>query len=340
MCEKENTEQPEMNINIDRSLIQTEEQMLARWGEYDKPLISIYCATYNHEKYIRDALDGFLIQQTDFPFEILLHDDASTDGTADIVREYEKNYPHIIKPIYQTVNQYSQGNRPISFTFPQSKGEYIALCEGDDYWIDALKLQKQIEFLNKNNEFVMYSHQVNIIDNTENCRIYSPYYPYPNTVNTFEDILFNHFIPTLSLVFRKKCLPEKCLDFFKKIRSGDIAIELIVSSQGLCYYDKTIMGCYRHHDGGITKSNISTEDFKKFNYELYENIAKHLDGRYDQLIKKRLAWVDYNIGRRYLTDKKYLLSWRFFYRAVTKDFFIFPRVLRRKSYILIRRIFS
>src|SRR5690554_4624359 len=118
----------------------------------NNPLVSISCITYNHAPYIRQCLEGFLMQQCDFEYEILIHDDASTDGTSDIIREYQKKYPEIIKPIIQKENQWSQGVRGMMarFNFPRAKGKYIALCEGDDYWTDPLKLQKQVDFLEKN----------------------------------------------------------------------------------------------------------------------------------------------------------------------------------------------
>ncbi len=107
-------------------------------------IVSISCKTYNHEDYIADAIDGFLQQKTNFKYEILIHDDASTDRTADIIRAYEKKYPDLIKPIYQTVNQYSiEGVSVTQLNLSRAKGKYIAECEGDDYWIDPYKLQKQ-----------------------------------------------------------------------------------------------------------------------------------------------------------------------------------------------------
>lgn len=124
------------------------------------PLVSITCLTYNHAPYLRQCLDGFVMQKTSFPIEILIYDDASEDGTQDIIREYERKYPDLIKPIYQTENQYSKGVKvEFVYNYPRAKGKYIAFCEGDDYWTDPNKLQKQIDFLERHQEHVMCSHQ-------------------------------------------------------------------------------------------------------------------------------------------------------------------------------------
>ena len=96
-------------------------------------MASICCITYNHENYIADAIESFLMQKTNFNYEIIIYDDASTDKTADIIREYETKYPGLIKPIYQTENQYSKGVKTINFSLQRAEGKYIAVCEGDDY---------------------------------------------------------------------------------------------------------------------------------------------------------------------------------------------------------------
>lgn len=122
-------------------------------------MVSILCLTYNHKGFIRDAIDGFLMQKTGFEFEILVHDDASTDGTADIIREYARKYPDIIKPYFQTENQFSKaGEYPYMFIYRLARGKYIATCDGDDYWTDPTKLQKQFDFLEANPEYVMCFH--------------------------------------------------------------------------------------------------------------------------------------------------------------------------------------
>ena len=127
------------------------------------PLVSISCLTYNHAPYLRQCLDGFVMQITSFPIEILIYDDASGDGTQNIIEEYQKKYPDIIKPIYQTENQYSKGVKVgFVYNYSRAKGEYIAFCEGDDYWTDPYKLQKQIDFLECYSDYVICSHRYRI----------------------------------------------------------------------------------------------------------------------------------------------------------------------------------
>lgn len=128
-----------------------------------RPVVAIKCFVYNHEPYIRECIDGLVMQQTDFPFVAIVHDDASTDNSADIIREYAAKYPNIIKPIYETENQYSKGDgslaRIINTAIDATGAKYIAVCEGDDYWTDSHKLQKQVDFMEKHNEYGMICSQ-------------------------------------------------------------------------------------------------------------------------------------------------------------------------------------
>ena len=126
--------------------------------------VSVTCTTYNQKNYIARALDSFLAQRTDFPFEIIVHDDCSTDGTAEIVREYAEKYPDKIVPILQTENQYSKGKRLSGFINPKIRGQYKAPCEGDDYWTDPLKLQKQADFLDAHPDYAMVTHAASCVD--------------------------------------------------------------------------------------------------------------------------------------------------------------------------------
>ena len=143
----------------------TEQEIMQNWKTDDKPLVSIACATYNHENYITEAIESFLMQETDFPFEVFVHDDCSTDNTATVIREYGKKYPNIIKSIYQKENQYSKGVRVTGkFIFPRAQGKYIAVCEGDDYWTDLLKLQKQVEFMESNSDYALCYTSATVIN--------------------------------------------------------------------------------------------------------------------------------------------------------------------------------
>lgn len=139
------------------------------------PIVSICCVTYNHAPFIKKALDGFLMQEPptgvskDEPwYEILIHDDASTDGTNEIIREYATKYPNIIFPLYENDNQYSRGVDVDFFNYNRVRGRYIAYCEGDDYWTDSLKLQKQVDFMDAHQEYSVCWHRVGVVDSEDN----------------------------------------------------------------------------------------------------------------------------------------------------------------------------
>lgn len=127
-------------------------------------LVSVLCTAFNHEPYIRDALEGFVNQKTDFAFEVLVNDDASTDGTAAIIREYEEKYPEIIRPFYQTENQFAKGIGYIyeNIFYPNARGKYLAFCEGDDYWTDTGKLQLQVDFLESHPDYTACVHNTTL----------------------------------------------------------------------------------------------------------------------------------------------------------------------------------
>lgn len=136
----------------------SEDALFARWGGASAPVVSILCTTYNHERYIETAIRGFLAQDCDFPFEVLIHDDASTDGTAEVIRRWQARYPRIIKPLLQTVNQKSQGVRPFELLLARAQGEFVATCEGDDYWVRADKLRYQVGFMRQHPDVSCTAH--------------------------------------------------------------------------------------------------------------------------------------------------------------------------------------
>lgn len=229
-------------------------------------MLSVICNTYNHEKYIEKTLNGFIMQKTDFEFEVLIHDDASTDNTANIIREYEKKYPNIIKPIYQTENQYSK-HVTITSTFqhPRIKGKYIAVCEGDDYWTDENKLQKQVDFLEKNPSYVACVHKYIVVDENNQEQDVKTFGYYENeetyTLKDFETKELPSQFATIVYrnVFRKynNTYPKAFLDI--KMRQGDIKCFLFLLCHGDIYRMKDVMSAYRFvcKKGGASWSSRS-----------------------------------------------------------------------------------
>jgi len=214
------------------------------------PLVSICCITYNHENYIRDAIEGFLMQKTDFPFEIIIHDDASTDATADIIREYEEKHPDIIKPIYQTENQYSKGEKVALFTYKAARGRYIALCEGDDYWIDPLKLQKQITEMEKHPECYISFHPAirRRVDGSRKDGMLGLHSDKITIFSTEEVILGGGgFMHTGSIVLNRSAVP-RIMSFFDiagEIHVGDYYTQILGAENGGALYLSDVMSVYR-----------------------------------------------------------------------------------------------
>jgi glycosyltransferase involved in cell wall biosynthesis len=216
--------------------------------EDNQIFLSICCLTYNHELYIRDCLEGFIKQKTNFLFEILIHDDASTDRTPEIIRDYERIYPELIKPIYQKENQYSKGKGiSIKFQFPRAKGKYIAICEGDDYWTDPYKLQKQVDFLEKNDDYgLVYTEYDTLYQSTKrieknSLKCISTIYP-----NTFEDFLINSwFVAPVTWVFRSAILNQFYSKFKDEYVVGDLPLLLTISANYKVGYIEESMAVYR-----------------------------------------------------------------------------------------------
>lgn len=208
-------------------------------------VVSIQCLTYNHAPYIRQCLDGFVMQKTNFRFEAIVHDDASTDGTQDIIREYEKKYPDIIKPIYQKENQYSKGIPGFitNLVSGKCKGKYIAICEGDDYWTDPYKLQKQVDYLESHPECGMVYTQVNLYDQGKS--IYRKGWA---AQTDFEDLLLNsNKIITLATCFRRDLYDAYHTEVVadKNWKMVDFPLWLYISHHSsLKYFDETT-GVYR-----------------------------------------------------------------------------------------------
>lgn len=223
-------------------------------------MVSVIVLTYNQEKYIRQALDGILMQQVDFKYEILIGDDASWDGTPEILREYQARYPDVVKPVLREENVGPTKNAYGLFLAAQ--GSYLATCEGDDYWVDPNKLKKQVEFLNTHPEFIGCSHPCCVVDREGNalnrqrlrweCR---------KQIVTLKDYK-GYYLPgqASTLVRRNLHRTNQTIDFsfFYKVHRfiGDRTTALIYLSQGSFYRFPEVMGCYRY---GRSKDSVTAQ---------------------------------------------------------------------------------
>lgn len=262
------------------------------WPKETDPLVSICTVTYNHESFIREAIDGFLMQKTNFPIEILIHDDASTDGTASIIKEYETQYPDLIKAIYQIENQYSKGIKcGAVFNLPRAKGKYIALCEGDDYWTDSLKLQKQVNFLTKHSDCSTCFHNVVIVVH-ENLESHWFQDDMKTNLFTLDDLSFTSlddladlvvFPPTCSVMYRAG-LFDRFPAWAYSMYGMDTALHVLNSQYGYLGYINEVMGAYRYSGRGLWSSMSQIAQ-----YEIEISDCKILRANVDLINSKKMS---------------------------------------------------
>ena len=264
-------------------------------------MVSIQCITYNQERYIRDCLEGFVMQQTNFRFEAIVHDDASTDGTAAIVREYAEKYPEIIKPILETENQYSKGDGSLRRIMDgSSKGKYIAFCEGDDYWIDPLKLQKQVDFLESHPEYSMcWTDACQEEPNGER----SPYNRYPESCQSpMEDIIEKGggFIATCSIMVRREVRTEMPTEA-RNWPVGDYPMQMWGGWVGKVWYIKDQTCVYLFMAQGSWTSTRCNQTNPEVFLKLYNNehpmmeaFNKLTEYKYNETFERYAARVSYN----------------------------------------------
>jgi len=222
----------------------TEKEITQNW-EGNEIKVSVTCVAFNHEYCISEALDSFLMQETDFAFEILINDDASTDRTVEILKEYENAYPNIIKPVYQAENQFSQGANTMAILFPKIQGEYVAFCDGDDYWIDKDKLKIQVEEIEKYPDIDMCFHSTyKLVDNVrkeitsrnaEETKVFTP-----------QEVISGGgvFCPTASLLFTNRLI-SSLPDWFQTALPGDFVSQIMGAARGGALYLDRPMAVYR-----------------------------------------------------------------------------------------------
>ena len=245
----------------------TQDEIIKAWKNTSSsdPLVSISCITYNHVNYIEQCLDGFLEQETEYPFEILIHDDCSTDGTTEIIQKYSTKYPDIIKPMYETENQYQKGKPAGSliWNFPRAKGKYIALCEGDDYWVSSEKLQRQFDFMENHLDYSMcFSNAIINCDGVETKEI-TPNIKKTKTIKPSEIIQNGGmFVPSPSIFYRREIL-ENYPEYNSQCWVGDYPLQIYCAMKGKIYFFNDSLVVYRSNSVGAWTYINKTKTFRQ-----------------------------------------------------------------------------
>lgn len=246
----------------------------------EKPLVSVCVMTYQHVNFIKECLDGILMQETNFDFEILLGEDASTDGTREICIEYAEKYPDRIKLfLHHRENNIAIGGSPtgrfnLVYNLFSAKGKYIALCEGDDYWTDPKKLQKQVDFLQKNDDYVISFHDCEVLD-VENKIKKKSYLPIDRQKEKSQiELMSGSWLPTLTVLFRNLEILKNLPKSFYKVTNADTFLWSILGQYGKAYFDISISAVHIMHQNGVwgkkaalykMKNRINTF-FEMYNY--------------------------------------------------------------------------
>lgn len=255
------------------------------------PIVSILCATYNHANFIKKALDGFLSQQTSFPVEIIVRDDASTDGTSEILREYERDYPERFRNIYEVENQYSKGIRHHASLFSKARGKYVALCEGDDYWTDYHKLQKQVDFLEANPDFSFCGAVAASVILTEGkpTQVGADIRPRvaKNTYDT-SDVMYTYLCHTSTFLLRSSVLTRAGWILDRRIFNVDEAILAACSKFGKLHVLDDAVSCMRRHAGGIWTGRDPIQGLKHSRRSM-QLINERFDNQYCDEINQRFG---------------------------------------------------
>lgn len=259
--------------------------------------VSILCITYNHRKYIRQCLDSMLSQKTSFRYEVIVHDDASTDGTAEIVKEYAEKYPGIVKAICQTENQYSQGKKPADLAIQYAEGEYVAICEADDYWCDENKLQIQYSYMSTHPECSICFHDVACFD--EATGEWGGAWSFWNHdiwrgvgVYSSEEMMKQAVVPFCSIFYRKADHDYVCL-FSKKARFGDALKTMHLATLGYGYCCDGKMSVYRKSVPGsaMTVNYRNIESYNNYilaTIETFLNFDKYHGRKYHSIMTKKM----------------------------------------------------
>lgn len=282
------------------------------WPEGMEPIVSICCYTYNQRHLLGDALQGFLAQETDFPVEIVVQDDASTDGTDKLIRRYAADHPRLFRPVFHPRNSRDMGMSPMLSCLGHCRGELIAMCEGDDYWTDPRKLQRQVEFLRANPDCVGCIHDAKVIDGKGKILMESCINRQAGRYTRDDCVLWLlSGYPTASLVFRREALREMPAYLLNKPR--DVALDIAITKYGDLGVLDANMSVYRKHSAATWTGDNSVGRHLR-NHEMFVELLmdKELCARYADCLRAHLRVSRRKIIREVesVQSVKRSLSWR------------------------------
>ena len=313
----------------------------------NKPLVAIHCLVYNHEPYLKKCLDGFVMQQTNFPFVAIVHDDASTDNSAAIIREYEQKYPDIIRPIYETENQYSRPDGKLIFIMQDAilatGAKYVAICEGDDYWTDPLKLQKQYDILEKDPQLMAVVTDACTVDRKGNLITAKLGGAVPNDKEgkyTLRDFFAipQHKYTTATVMYSTRHYEEvnKKLLYTVSPYLGDWQLWIILHSYGPFYYLNDVTAAYRTNPTSLTHT-VNRVGRAKASRDICHKIADILPEEYADIANnlRKTQWVWMSVAHAARKEKCYGLM--IYYTG--KSILVAPKYTCSYFYNLIKRVF-
>lgn len=259
--------------------------------------VSILCQTFNHEAYIEEALKGFLMQETDFDFEICIHDDASTDKTTEIIRNYESRFPDKIKPIYQFTNQYGLGKRITRINMARAQGQYFAICEGDDYWTDPRKLQKQADWLDAHPETTCVIHACMKVNANHPNRKGSWIYSETDRDLTLDEIISKRGLIASYSTYLYRRPESEYPPFFYDYPIGDVTRLIFSAMHGTVHYMSDPMSVYRVGIANSWSDRIRLNNEKivahyKREINFYQNLDVHLDRKCHHSIRNVITKIE------------------------------------------------
>lgn len=319
--------------------MRSEKEIMSSWVEsQSNPMVSIKCLAYNHEKYIGKCLEALLNQITNFSFEIVVHDDCSTDGTKDIIRKFESEYPDIIRPIYENENLYSKDDDSLNKAInPYLRGKYLAFCECDDLWLDDHKLQKQIDILESNEKCSLVLSDGYVGKTPSEVRRINPYNIDSNGYINIDTIFIskNYLVPTCSMVCKMSLylsMPEFC----KKSPVGDKPIRMWCSINGDVYYFAEPMVFYRRNSGTQSFGYLAKDVHYAFNVyhrfcEFLDDFDNYTNFTYHYLIQFMKQKEEFTyLGR--IKDYKAMLNCSYMNNKFVKVSLIYKMKLWTKAY--------